>query len=71
KVGGILENISDTKTGWLIEPYDVVAMAKFIINASGLTPSERARISEESIKRVKEYFDLELQKQAFHEFYTE
>ncbi|MEO5991474.1 MAG: glycosyltransferase family 4 protein, partial [Ferruginibacter sp.] len=69
KVGGLPENICDGETGWLIEPYDVAAMAKTIIEISVFTESEKAKISEQAIKRVQDKFNLEQQKQAFHEFY--
>jgi colanic acid/amylovoran biosynthesis glycosyltransferase len=69
-VGGIPENIDHQKTGWLIEPYDVTAMVKRIINISALTTCEKVKLSEVAVKRVRDHFNLEYQKLAFHEFYT-
>lgn len=69
-VGGLPENISHMKTGWLIEPYDVVAMSDKISDMSVLTPAEIAKFSQHAIKRVHDYFALEQQKQAFQEFYA-
>ncbi|WP_040278186.1 glycosyltransferase family 4 protein [Psychroserpens damuponensis] len=71
KVGGLQENILDTKTGWLIEPFDVVAMAKRIINITSLTHEEKVKISEQAVSRVQEQFNLNHQKHAFHIFYTQ
>ena len=71
KVGGLKENILDTKTGWLIEPFDIEAMAKTIINISNLSDIEKTEMSEQAIKRVQNQFNLELQKQAFHKFYMQ
>lgn len=70
-VGGIPENIDHQKTGWLIEPYVVTAMAERIINISALTTSEKVKLSEVAVKRVRDHFNLENQKLAFHEFYTQ
>jgi colanic acid/amylovoran biosynthesis glycosyltransferase len=69
KVGGIPENISDMETGWLIEPYDVEAMADQIIAALALSGKEKALMSKQATKRVQEHFNLEQQQQAFYEFY--
>lgn len=71
KVGGIPENIEEDKTGWLIEPYDVVAMAKKIIDASDLLINEKNKLAKYAIDRVKNKFNLEQQKCEFHKFYTE
>ena len=71
KVGGLQENIMDHKTGWLIEPFDVKLMAETIIKISGLTHNEKTKISEQAMNRVHDQFDLDLQKQAFHEFYMQ
>ena len=69
KVGGLPENIDDKKTGWLIEPFDEVAMAKTIIDVSNLEAHEKETLAEHAIKRVKNSFNLEQQKQRFDEFY--
>lgn len=69
KVGGIPENVVDGKTGWLIEPYECETMTKTIINVSRLSTIEKAKISEQAMKRVREHFNLEQQRKAFHEFY--
>lgn len=68
-VGGLSENISDKKTGWLIEPYNVHAMADQIIDALALSETEKVIISKRAIKRVQDNFNLESQMQTFHEFY--
>ncbi|MCL8006549.1 glycosyltransferase family 4 protein [Gelidibacter japonicus] len=70
KVGGLPENISDTKTGWLIEPYDVNAMARTIIKISEFETTEKDEIAKLAINRVRGNFDLDAQKLTFHEFYT-
>lgn len=69
-VGGIPENISNQKTGWLIEPYDVRAMADKISAISLLTANEKTELSKQSIDRVLQNFNLEQQKQNFNQFYS-
>lgn len=69
-VGGLPENVIDSETGWLIEPYNATAMAKTIINISAFEASEKAKLSNRALKHVQSEFLLERQKQAFHEFYT-
>ncbi|MBO3099904.1 glycosyltransferase family 4 protein [Gelidibacter pelagius] len=69
KVGGLPENIRDKETGWLIEPYDVEAMAKIIIDISEFSFKEKEAFTKRVIKRVQNDFNLEQQKQAFDEFY--
>lgn len=71
KVGGLPENIDAQKTGWLIPPYDVKAMAKTIMDVCGLSNADKMGLSERAIKRVREEFNLESQKHDFHEFYIE
>lgn len=70
KVGGLPENICDTKTGWLIEPYDLEAMAKSIIDVSYFGANEKEDFAELARKRVMEHFNLIQQKQGFNDFYT-
>jgi len=69
RVGGLPENIEDTKTGWLIEPYDLDAMAKKIIAITELKPNQRAELAKRGVQRVFEKFNLEQQKLAFEGFY--
>ncbi|WP_179018598.1 glycosyltransferase family 4 protein [Winogradskyella forsetii] len=69
-VGGIPENISDQKTGWLIKPYDVKAMADKIYAISLLTPNEKTELSKNAISRILQNFSLEQQKQDFQKFYS-
>src|SRR5690606_37569385 len=52
KVGGLPENIRDKETGWLIEPYDVEAMAKIIIDISEFSFKEKEAFTKRVIKRV-------------------
>ena len=70
KVGGLSENIQDNKTGWLIEPFEVGAMAKTIVDVSVMDTKSATIIFEQSIKRVQNYFSLEQQKTKFNKFYT-
>ncbi|GGG53014.1 glycosyltransferase family 4 protein [Bizionia arctica] len=69
-VGGLPENILDTKTGWLIKPFEVESMAKRIIAYFNLTLVEKEKISKQAKERVKNHFNLQRQKQKFQEFYT-
>lgn len=68
-VGGLSENISDKETGWLIKPYDVNAMADYIIDALALPVRDKSILSKVAIKRVQDNFNLVDQMQTFYEFY--
>ncbi|MBU2929547.1 glycosyltransferase family 4 protein [Winogradskyella psychrotolerans] len=70
RVGGLPENISNHKTGWLIEPYDLTEMKDMIIAVSKLSTEKRVEIGQNAINRVVQNFNMEQQKEAFQEFYT-
>ncbi|WP_405569761.1 glycosyltransferase family 4 protein [Winogradskyella sp. Asnod2-B02-A] len=68
-VGGLKENIEDTKTGWLVEPQNPIAISEKIIEIVNLSKLELDNIKAEAVKRVETKFNTEIQMKSFVEFY--
>lgn len=66
---GLAENVLHRKTGWVVPKRSPELLADQIIRVLGLSESERARISESAVARVKSQFDLEKQEAEFVRFY--
>lgn len=68
-VGGISENIIDTKTGWLVSKLNTESLALKIIEVVHLPESKKQEISENAKLRVAKHFTIQQQQQKFVEFY--
>ena len=68
-VGGLKENIIDTKTGWLLEPQNPMVISEKIIEIINLSELQLDKIKEQAIKRVETKFNTEIQMKSFVEFY--
>lgn len=68
-VGGLPENILHGNTGWLLENFNTVQLAKKIIEVSQLSEEEKNKITSRAIARVKEEFNIEKQQREFVNFY--
>lgn len=69
-VGGLPENIVDGKTGWLFESQSSEALAKKIEMVLALSEIYKKTISQNTLKRLKEEFNIEKQQKEFIKFYT-
>ncbi len=67
--GGLPENISDTKTGFLVEEISADALASKIISVLSFKPEEKAIIIKQAKDRVRKEFNIEKQQQEFIDFY--
>lgn len=68
-VGGLSENISDTKTGWLVPKNKPLALANKIIEVCALPKSTQQQISQTAVSRVKAKFTTSEQQLKFVKFY--
>ena len=68
-VGGLSENILQGKTGWLIDNFHTLQLAKKIIEVSQLSLEQKDKISAAAMRRVQEKFTIQQQQQSFIEFY--
>ena len=68
--GGLPENISDTKTGFLVEEISADALASKIMSVLSFKPEEKAIITKQAQDRVRKEFTIEKQQQEFVKFYT-
>lgn len=66
---GLPENVSHEQTGWVVPKRNPVVLAEQILKVMKLPPSKKAEISQAAMKRVKEQFNLEKQKQQFIKLY--
>jgi glycosyltransferase involved in cell wall biosynthesis len=58
RVGGIDETVEDRRTGRLVEPGDVAALAGALVEAAG-DPAMRMRLGTAALKHVRSAFDAE------------
>jgi colanic acid/amylovoran biosynthesis glycosyltransferase len=70
-VGGISENIIDSKTGWLVPANDAKAMALKIKEVITLSETEKVEIEVAAASRVKSQFTIEQQQEKFVKFYND
>lgn len=68
-VGGLSENIADTKTGWLTSKNDPLALSKKIIEVANLPQEVKNKVTVQAVNRVKSGFLLSQQQQKFVAFY--
>lgn len=67
--GGLPENVLHERTGWVVSKRNPKALADQLIKVMNLSESDRIRISQAAIKRVKEKFSLKKQRKEFENFY--
>ena len=68
-VGGLPENITDIKTGWLVPKSNPKALADKIMEVVHLPESKKQEIAKNAQERVKKQFTIEQQQKQFLEFY--
>lgn len=68
-VGGLKENIEDTKTGWLVEPQNPIKISEKILEIMELSELEKTKVKNQAAKRVETQFNTEIQLKSFVEFY--
>lgn len=66
---GLPENVLDGQTGWVVPKYSPDLLADKIKEVLKLPAAEKAAITQNAQKRVKEEFNIEKQKQEFLDFY--
>ena len=71
RVGGLVENILDAQTGWLIAPFETLKMAEKIKFITERSLDDKEELKHFSRQRVQRHFNLNDQKKAFHQFYNE
>lgn len=69
--GALSENIENGVTGFLVKTVDAKLLARKIIDVITLRKDKKQKIQEQAQERVKNSFNLQQQKEAFHLFYTE
>lgn len=67
---GLSENVKDNFSGWVVARGQSKLLADKLLEVVSLSSEERLRISENAVNRVKDHFNLNIQQQAFHDFYT-
>lgn len=67
---GLMENISNGQTGWIVPKRNPEALAKKIQDVIKLPLEEKEVITQQAIMRVKDKFNLNRQLKLFKEFYT-
>jgi colanic acid/amylovoran biosynthesis glycosyltransferase len=65
----LLENILDGETGWVVPSRNSKALADSVEKVLNLPDMEVSLIREKAMKRVKERFNLTIQKEGFIHFY--
>ncbi|MGB1308701.1 MAG: glycosyltransferase, partial [Oceanihabitans sp.] len=66
---GLSENVLHNKTGWVVSKRNPKALANKILEVIHLPEEEKNRVCNQSQIRIKETFNLDIQKQLFHSFY--
>jgi colanic acid/amylovoran biosynthesis glycosyltransferase len=66
---GLSENILDKQTGWVVPKGQPQLLADKILEVIQLEEEDKRRIKENAVRRVKEQFSLEIQKEEFNNFY--
>lgn len=68
---GLSENVLDQQTGWVVRKRQPELLAQKIIEVIELPVSEKKKIREYAVNRVRLEFTLTQQQRKFHEFYTD
>lgn len=66
---GIGENIDHGKSGWIVPKRDASALANQILTIISLPLTERKRVAQYAMYRVKENFNLEKQQKEWTDFF--
>lgn len=69
--GGLPENVLDQKTGYVVPKRKPELLALQLSDILRTDPGKLREMSENAVQRVREEFNLEKQKAAFIQFYTE
>jgi colanic acid/amylovoran biosynthesis glycosyltransferase len=67
----LMENVIDGETGWVVPARNAKALAQSVEKVLDLPQTDIDRIRENAMLRVKEKFNLSIQKQAFVNFYAD
>jgi colanic acid/amylovoran biosynthesis glycosyltransferase len=70
-VGGVPENIIDTKTGWLVSKYDANSLVAKTVEVMSLSNETKNSIRTAARTRVESQFTIKKQQQKFVKFYSE
>jgi colanic acid/amylovoran biosynthesis glycosyltransferase len=68
--GALPENVLDQQTGWVVARLQPMLLGLKILEVIHLSQSEKNRISQQAMQRVKNEFTLEQQQESFNRFYT-
>lgn len=68
---GLLENVQDGRTGWIIPKRKPKILAQKILEIINLPQAKKTKIRENARTRIIKEFSLELQEEAFEKFYQE
>ena len=69
--GGLSDNVQNGKTGWVVPKRSPQYLSYKIIEIISIDNAELVQIRTNSIRRVKKYFNLEIQKKEFNKFYQD
>ena len=68
---GLIENVSDTHTGWVVPKRNPVALSTMIKTIINLPSGQQQQVKLQAVERVKKQFNLELQQKSFNAFYSQ
>ena len=68
---GLSDNVQNGKTGWVVPKRSPKDLSDKIIEIISTDNKELDQIRKNSIRRVKKYFNLEIQKKEFNKFYQD
>jgi len=65
---GLAENVAHNESGWVVPKRDVDALVKKLMEIYKLNVTQKLKIQKEAQIRVKEFYNIELQKSKFQAF---
>tara|TARA_B100001248_G_C27398524_1_gene467733 strand:+ start:1076 stop:2263 length:1188 start_codon:yes stop_codon:yes gene_type:complete len=68
---GLMENIIDGKTGWIVPKREPISLANKIIQVTSMKEEKLNSFRLNAIKRVKSKFDINTQAKYFNSFFNE
>ena len=68
--GALKENVLRHKTGWVVPKYNSNLLAQKLMDVIALSETEKNKIRENAMERVREKFNIEKQQKEFVDFYT-